>query len=97
MVSHPAALAAVTPARPTVPKPQNPMLWPAAFVIPKPDEELTRAELDEAVRAEVAGYKAPRYIEWVEEIPRNISGKILKNVLTERPTDQSQRVSRNGA
>ena len=45
----------------------------------------------------VAGYKAPRYIEWVEEIPRNISGKILKIVLTERPTDQSQRVSRNGA
>lgn len=67
-----------------------------AFVIPRPDAELTRAELDAAVRAEVAGYKAPRYIEFVDEIPRNISGKILKNALAERPTDESQRVIRNG-
>ena len=67
-----------------------------AFVIAKPDVDLTRTELDAAVRAEVAGYKAPRYIEFVDEIPRNISGKILKNVLTERPTDQSQRVNREG-
>ena len=67
-----------------------------AFVIPKPDVELTHAELDAAVRAEVAGYKAPRFIEFVDEIPRNISGKILKNVLTERPTDESQRVTKAG-
>lgn len=67
-----------------------------AFVIAKPDVDLTRAELDATVRAEVAGYKAPRYIEFVEAIPRNISGKILKNVLTERPTDASQRVAREG-
>lgn len=68
-----------------------------AFVIPKPDVGLTRAELDAAVRAEVAGYKAPRFIEFVDEIPRNISGKILKNVLTERQTDESQRVTEAGS
>lgn len=67
-----------------------------AFVIAKPDVELTRGELDAAVRAEVAGYKAPRFIEFVDEIPRNISGKILKNVRTERPTDESQRVTKAG-
>lgn len=68
-----------------------------AFVIPKPGVDLTGAELDAAVRAQVAGYKAPRFIEFVDEIPRNISGKILKNVLAERPTDESQRVARAGA
>ena len=65
-----------------------------AFVIPEPDVELTRTELDEAVRAEVAGYKAPRFIEFVDQIPRNVSGKILKNELTARATDESQRVPR---
>lgn len=67
-----------------------------AFVIAKPGEDLTRTELDAAVRAEVAGYKAPRFIEFVDQIPRNISGKILKNELTARPTDESQRVARKG-
>ncbi|UVE96905.1 AMP-binding protein [Dietzia sp. B32] len=67
-----------------------------AFVIPEPGVELTRAELDEAVRTEVAGYKAPRFIEFVDQIPRNVSGKILKNELTARPTDESQRVARKG-
>jgi len=65
-----------------------------AFVIARPGVELTRAELDAAVRAQVAGYKAPRFIEFVDEIPRNVSGKILKNELTARPTDESQRVTK---
>lgn len=65
-----------------------------AFIIPRKDVEVTRAALDAFVRESVAGYKAPRYIEFVEEIPRNVSGKILKNKLTARPTDESQRVKK---
>ena len=45
-------------------------------------------ELDEAVllawaREHLAGYKLPRSVSFVEEIPRNASGKILKKVLRE--------------
>ena len=42
----------------------------------------------------IAGYKAPRYIEFVTDIPRNVSGKILKNDLAARATDESQRVTK---
>ena len=63
-----------------------------AFVVPRPGGSVTRADLDAYVRESVAGYKAPRFIEFVTEIPRNVSGKILKNELTARPTDPSQQV-----
>ena len=63
-----------------------------AFVVPRPGMEPQRADLDAFVRGSLAGYKAPRYIEFVEVIPRNVSGKILKNDLVARPTDASQLV-----
>lgn len=63
-----------------------------AFVVARAGIDLTRANLDAYVRQSVAGYKAPRFIEFVTEIPRNVSGKILKNELTARPTDPSQQV-----
>ncbi len=65
-----------------------------AFVIPAAGVELSRADLDAWVRESIAGYKAPRFIEFTTDIPRNESGKILKNVLADRPTDAGQRVSR---
>ena len=65
-----------------------------AFVIAREGTTPSRADLDAFVRKSVAGYKAPRYIEYVSEIPRNVSGKILKNELTARGTDESQKVQR---
>lgn len=65
-----------------------------ALVIPREGADLTREALDAYVRESIAGYKAPRYIEWVDSIPRNVSGKILKNELAERPTDETQAVRR---
>jgi acyl-CoA synthetase (AMP-forming)/AMP-acid ligase II len=35
-------------------------------------------------RGKLAGYKRPRAVRFVDEIPRNPAGKILKRVLRER-------------
>jgi len=46
----------------------------------KPSDELTK-ELQEHVKTTTAPYKYPRIIEYVEELPKTISGKILRRKL----------------
>ena len=53
-----------------------------AFVVvhePRPTED----ELKEWVRANLARYKVPREIVFLDELPRNATGKILKRELAE--------------
>ena len=52
-----------------------------AIVIRKPGSDLTGDELVEWAHARLAGYKRPRTVDFVEAIPRNPSGKILKKEL----------------
>jgi acyl-CoA synthetase (AMP-forming)/AMP-acid ligase II len=52
-----------------------------AFVVTKADMTLTLEELVESCRDKIAGYKIPRQLEIIDELPRNPSGKILKKVL----------------
>jgi O-succinylbenzoate-CoA ligase len=56
---------------------------PFAIVVRK-DESLREKDVMEFCRGRLAGYKQPRGIAFVAEIPRNPSGKILKRVLRER-------------
>ncbi|HWC38892.1 MAG TPA: FadD3 family acyl-CoA ligase [Acidimicrobiales bacterium] len=56
----------------------------AAFVIPRPGEELTPAEVIEWSRGAMANYKVPRQVEIVDALPLNASGKVLKFELRER-------------
>jgi acyl-CoA synthetase (AMP-forming)/AMP-acid ligase II len=44
---------------------------------------LTNEEMIDFCRDKIAGYKIPRQLEIVTELPRNPSGKILKKVLRE--------------
>ena len=37
-----------------------------------------------ALKEQLAGYKVPKEIHFVDELPRNVMGKIQKNVLRER-------------
>jgi len=46
----------------------------------KPSEELTK-ELQDHVKKTTAPYKYPRIVEYVEELPKTISGKILRREL----------------
>ncbi|HEX6349113.1 MAG TPA: AMP-binding protein [Candidatus Dormibacteraeota bacterium] len=54
-----------------------------AVVVLRPGARLTETELIEWCRSRVAGYKRPRSVDFVELIPRNPSGKILKRQLRE--------------
>ena len=47
----------------------------------KADESVTEDELMDYCREYLAHYKCPASIEWVKQLPRNPSGKILKKEL----------------
>ncbi|HEX8096894.1 MAG TPA: 4-coumarate--CoA ligase family protein [Pyrinomonadaceae bacterium] len=55
---------------------------PKAFVVPK--GEITAEEILAHVAARVAPHKKVRKLEFVEQIPKSASGKILRRVLVER-------------
>jgi len=55
-----------------------------AFVVRRTGEGVGSDELIEWARARMANYKVPRGITFVESLPLNASGKVLKFELRER-------------
>jgi acyl-CoA synthetase (AMP-forming)/AMP-acid ligase II len=55
-----------------------------AFVVTRPGEEVTPRELMSFLRAHIATFKIPARFYFVEQIPRNPSGKILRRVLRDK-------------
>jgi len=62
-----------------------------AVVVPTTGCELDENEVIEFCRSRLAGYKRPRSVDIVDEIPRNTSGKVLKRELRERYLHSSGR------
>ncbi len=60
-----------------------------AFVVVAEEAEVSDEELKAHVKAHLAGYKAPREIEFMPELPRNATGKILKKDLHAREAEKS--------
>ena len=59
-----------------------------AFVVKAGGAETSEDELKDYVKANLARYKVPREIVFVDELPRNATGKVLKRELAERqPAD----------
>jgi fatty-acyl-CoA synthase len=54
-----------------------------AVVVLNPGKEITADELKELCRGKLGGMKTPRSIDFVEDLPKNPAGKILKRVLRE--------------
>jgi len=54
-----------------------------AFVVLKEGEECHSKELLRFMRERLAAYKLPRHIEFVESLPKNSTGKIMKRILKE--------------
>lgn len=52
-----------------------------AVVVKKTDVEVTPGELIEWTRSKIAGYKLPKTIDFIDALPRNPTGKILKREL----------------
>ncbi len=53
----------------------------AAYVVLAPGAEASVDELKAHVKAELAGYKVPRDVVFIDELPRNASGKVMKREL----------------
>jgi fatty-acyl-CoA synthase len=52
-----------------------------AFVVCRPEIQLSEEELKEYVRENLARYKVPREVTFLSELPRNPTGKVLKREL----------------
>ena len=55
-----------------------------AFVSLRPGESATEAELISFCKERMANYKYPRSIEFVEELPKTVTGKVLRRELRTR-------------
>ncbi len=55
-----------------------------AFVVVRPGHEATPDELIAHVKGMIAAFKVPKRVEFVDELPRNQSGKLLKRELRAR-------------
>jgi fatty-acyl-CoA synthase len=55
-----------------------------AFVVLKSDETMTEGEVIDYCKAHLASYKKPKQVEFIAALPRNPSGKVLKNLLRGR-------------
>jgi fatty-acyl-CoA synthase len=55
-------------------------------VVPREDDdaENLREELEEHARGKLADFKRPKHVFFVEDLPRNAAGKILKRELRTR-------------
>jgi O-succinylbenzoate-CoA ligase len=86
---HPAVLEAAVVASP------DPR-WsevPVAYVVLAAGEELTEEELSVFCLERLAKYKAPKAFRFVDALPRNPSGKILKRVLRDQEASRADTVS----
>ena len=55
-----------------------------AVVVKKDGSSLSEADVKKHVKANLAAYKAPRDVEFVDELPRTSTGKVLKRELKDR-------------
>jgi fatty-acyl-CoA synthase len=58
-----------------------------AVVVPVEGATLTEEEVKAFCAERLAGYKRPRYVVFVDALPRNPSGKVLKKSLREQMRD----------
>jgi acyl-CoA synthetase (AMP-forming)/AMP-acid ligase II len=61
-----------------------------AFVVLKKGEIMKEEEVIEYCKKYLASYKKPRTVEFVEALPRNPSGKVLKRVLREKSHNRKE-------
>ncbi len=56
-----------------------------AFVVRRPGSAIDEAAVIDYARTHLANFKAPRSVRFVEELPRNAGGKVVKPTLREMP------------
>ncbi|MFN2100446.1 class I adenylate-forming enzyme family protein [Altererythrobacter sp. MF3-039] len=61
-----------------------------AFVVLRPGTQLSRDEITQRFKEQIAGYKRPRYVEFVDQLPRDMLGKLQRLELSQRPVTPDQ-------
>ncbi len=79
LLAHPAVIDAQVVGVPDVKYGEQVM----AFIRLKPDEAVTTEDIQEFCRGQIAHYKIPKYVTFVDEYPMTITGKIQKFRLRE--------------
>lgn len=64
---------------------------PVAFVVRKAGEDVTLDDVQSFCRTRIAGYKMPKQVFLVDELPRNASGKLLREKLRENLGQRRER------
>jgi acyl-CoA synthetase (AMP-forming)/AMP-acid ligase II len=54
---------------------------PMAFVVRRPGSALSEQDVIDYCREHLARYKCPTQVSWLDELPRNAAGKLLKRDL----------------
>jgi len=80
LVQHPAVLEAAVIGK----EDDDGLIKTKAFVVLKPGAATTEAELKAFVKDRLAPYKYPRFIEFVDDLPKTATGKIQRFRLRER-------------
>ncbi len=63
-----------------------------AYVVLREDREMTRSEVVAYCREKLAGYKVPRKIEFRDELPKTLVGKVLRRALREEEAAKQKQV-----
>ncbi|HYN62711.1 MAG TPA: AMP-binding protein [Rubrivivax sp.] len=59
-----------------------------AWIVLKPGETCTEAEIRDFCREQIAHYKVPRYIRFVSDMPMTITGKVQKFVMRDKMIEE---------
>ena len=65
-----------------------------AIVVPEPGTSPSEAEIISTLKSEIAAFKVPKRVHFVDDLPRNAMGKVEKSVLRRRYSAENQDVSR---
>jgi long-chain acyl-CoA synthetase len=61
-----------------------------AFIVRRPGSTVTEAEIIAYCKEELAAYKVPKMVEFVDELPKSLIGKVLRRKLREMEADPEQ-------
>ena len=55
-----------------------------AYVVLKPETQATEQEIIDEAKKNLASYQKPKFVEFIDELPKAPTGKILKRILREQ-------------
>jgi fatty-acyl-CoA synthase len=61
-----------------------------AWIVPRSGASVTEDEIKEFCRGQIAHYKVPRYVKFVDEFPMTVTGKVQKFKMRETAIEELQ-------